>query len=320
VTTGWTTGSHTDVIRLLLIAAAVSTVALQRFDVQDLPDPARFLQAPQPGEKEIRGLAAAWSDRIREIGERDGDWSVRIGDTWFAWAHGRMLPEAERDRWQVYAPYSFYDYPRGLPPLPSLDPDAAARLRARIAAEERHPPRRSEAFLGTLLEASNRASTESRLVKIEVAGFTVTVHERLREPLARVSRELAFLRKSDPRVSSFISQLAEMNGYNYRFVDGTRSRSLHSFGTAVDLIPKRTGAAHSYWRWAMNKVPDWWRIPYGRRWMPPDALVRAFERQGFVWGGKWFYFDTMHFEYRPEILRLRSAPGPLTESEDGEEY
>jgi len=70
----------------------------------------------------------------------------------------------------------------------------------------------------------------------------------------------------------------------------------------------------------MDKVPAWWRIPYERRWMPPEPLVRAFERQGFVWGGKWFYFDTMHFEYRPEILRMRSSPGALTRTEGGEEY
>ena len=38
--------------------------------------------------------------------------------------------------------------------------------------------------------------------------------------------------------------------------------------------------------------------------MPPDSFIEAFERRGFVWGGKWFYYDTMHFEYRPEILAL----------------
>ncbi len=40
--------------------------------------------------------------------------------------------------------------------------------------------------------------------------------------------------------------------------------------------------------------------------MPPTVLV--FERQGFVWGGKWFFFDTMHFEYRPELLLLNPIP------------
>jgi len=54
----------------------------------------------------------------------------------------------------------------------------------------------------------------------------------------------------------------------------------------------------------MNKVDEWWSIPFDRRWMIPAAAVEAFERHGFVWGGKWLFFDTMHFEYRPDILLL----------------
>ncbi|MEJ2663631.1 MAG: M15 family metallopeptidase, partial [Spirochaetia bacterium] len=27
-----------------------------------------------------------------------------------------------------------------------------------------------------------------------------------------------------------------------------------------------------------------------------------FEKYGFIWGGKWYHYDTMHFEYRPELL------------------
>ncbi|MDP3291618.1 MAG: M15 family metallopeptidase, partial [Sulfuricurvum sp.] len=23
---------------------------------------------------------------------------------------------------------------------------------------------------------------------------------------------------------------------------------------------------------------------------------------GFIWGGRWYHYDTMHFEYRPELL------------------
>jgi HSP20 family protein len=38
----------------------------------------------------------------------------------------------------------------------------------------------------------------------------------------------------------------------------------------------------------------------------PQEIVSIFERQGFIWGGKWNHFDTMHFEYRPELL----ADGP----------
>lgn len=33
----------------------------------------------------------------------------------------------------------------------------------------------------------------------------------------------------------------------------------------------------------------------------PLEIVGVFEKYGFVWGGRWYHFDTMHFEYRPEI-------------------
>jgi hypothetical protein len=34
----------------------------------------------------------------------------------------------------------------------------------------------------------------------------------------------------------------------------------------------------------------------------PLELVAIFEKHGFIWGGKWYHYDTMHFEYRPELL------------------
>ena len=34
----------------------------------------------------------------------------------------------------------------------------------------------------------------------------------------------------------------------------------------------------------------------------PHKIVEIFERHGFIWGGKWYHYDTMHFEYRPELL------------------
>ena len=37
----------------------------------------------------------------------------------------------------------------------------------------------------------------------------------------------------------------------------------------------------------------------------PIQIVRIFEKHGFIWGGFWYHFDTMHFEYRPELLPNR---------------
>lgn len=289
---------------LLFLAARLPLGRL----IETAEAPPQHPGAGLPGEREVRAFAAAWPDRVAETAFRDGDWMLRVEDAWFAWAGGRLMPEAERTQWEQFAPLPLYRYPLELPPLPVIDEEAAQRLRQRVRDDAANPPRRHEEFLGSLLRAGSRAETEQRVVRMEVAGFTVTVHERLREPLTLVSEELRQLRNSDPDVAAFLKGLVEMNGYNYRYVEGTRSRSYHSYGLAVDLVPKSYGGRHAYWMWAMSKVRDWWTVPYENRWMVPVPVVRAFERQGFVWGGKWLFFDTMHFEYRPEVLLLAGPP------------
>jgi hypothetical protein len=51
----------------------------------------------------------------------------------------------------------------------------------------------------------------------------------------------------------------------------------------------------NYWLWEKKGAPEYKNsIPY--------EIVAIFEKHGFIWGGKWYHFDTMHFEYRPELL------------------
>ena len=42
-------------------------------------------------------------------------------------------------------------------------------------------------------------------------------------------------------------------------------------------------------------------VPLKSRWMPPEAVIKIFESEGFIWGGYWIIFDNMHFEYHPEL-------------------
>ena len=87
--------------------------------------------------------------------------------------------------------------------------------------------------------------------------------------------------------------------FNWRVIAGTERMSTHSFGTAVDI---NTGLG-GYWRWtgaAEGQVTD-----YDNK--IPKELVRAMERYGFIWGGKWNHFDGMHFEYRPELILFARA-------------
>jgi hypothetical protein len=82
--------------------------------------------------------------------------------------------------------------------------------------------------------------------------------------------------------------------FNWRVIAGTTRQSTHSFGATIDI-----NVQHSdYWR---NDKPDAAGVyPYKNR--IPMEIVEIFERHGFIWGGKWYHYDTMHFEYRPELL------------------
>jgi hypothetical protein len=271
------------------------------------PDPG----AARTGQSELQALAAAYPDRISGAQPRDGDWALRMDDEWLFWAHGRLLPEAERGNWELYAPFRFYAYPLGdLPPVPNLDDESAARLTKLLEASRAHPPRRSEAFLERLFRAGSRGEITKRIVRVNFLGFSVQVHERIAGPLQDVARECEAVRAADKQCAAFFAGLAEIDGFNYRDVAGTLSRSYHGYGLAVDLIPRSYSGRAPYWRWVMDKDPRWWATPYERRWSVPQQVISAFERHGFVWGGKWLFFDTMHFEYRPEILLMARTPAP----------
>ncbi len=250
----------------------------------------------------VRALVRAYPGRGLEAAYRDGDSAVRVEDTWYSWAGGRLLPAQLRGQWLSYSPYRFYRYSAELPPVPEVDPQTRARLREIVERNTASPPERHEGLLSDLYRAGTRGQTEAQITTVDFFGLPVRVHRLVSSPLTAVAADLERLRAADPLVRTFLQGLKGLAGYNWRPIDGTRSRSYHSYGIAVDLVPKSYGGRHVYWRWSMEHDEDWYAIPYARRWMVPEAVVRAFEARGFVWGGKWRFFDTIHFEYRPELL------------------
>jgi hypothetical protein len=82
--------------------------------------------------------------------------------------------------------------------------------------------------------------------------------------------------------------------YNCRTIAGTDRVSAHGYGIAIDIAV----AQSDYWRWAGGTSSG--QVHYRNR-IPPE-IVQIFERHGFIWGGRWYHYDTMHFEYRPELL------------------
>jgi hypothetical protein len=84
--------------------------------------------------------------------------------------------------------------------------------------------------------------------------------------------------------------------FNWRFIAGTQRLSNHSFGITIDINTEYS----NYWQWDC-KCTDENKVPTYKNKIPLD-LVKIFEKYGFIWGGRWEHYDTMHFEYRPELV------------------
>jgi hypothetical protein len=92
--------------------------------------------------------------------------------------------------------------------------------------------------------------------------------------------------------------LRSAGAFTWRSVRGSSHLSAHSFGIAVDLNTKYS----HYWQWDCGCTSEDVELSYRNK--IPQGIVDVFERHGFIWGGKWYHYDTMHFEYRPELLSV----------------
>jgi hypothetical protein len=121
-----------------------------------------------------------------------------------------------------------------------------------------------------------------KLVSARFFGHRVRVQPKVAAALARVEKRLSSVTAARP----FVAKLG--GAYNDRAIAGTDRKSAHAWGIAIDLDPDLS----YYWRWERH----------GWKNRLPQSVVDAFEAEGFIWGGRWYHFDTMHFEYRPELL------------------
>jgi D-alanyl-D-alanine carboxypeptidase len=130
----------------------------------------------------------------------------------------------------------------------------------------------------------------AHLSKVRFFGLRWPFHERAELPLQKVVERLSEIIKRDSSVRRFVDPIG--GTFTWRKIKRTKALSAHSFGIAIDLNPTLS----HYWRWKPKGEAWVWRNKI------PQSVVDAFEAEGFIWGGRWQHFDTMHFEYRPELL------------------
>ncbi|MCL1929162.1 MAG: M15 family metallopeptidase [Treponema sp.] len=256
-------------------------------------------------EQVMKAYAAAFPQAISRVEERNGDWAVLLRGKWFFYAEGRLLPETERNNVSSWARQSFYNYPAELPPWKEPEGEQAERLRNVLSNRRANPPKRNPDFFDTLWQATTRNEAVAKMVRINFFGSNFDVHIDLKDRLLKINALVMEAAKTDTEIRDFLSNIGSIGAFNWRNVAATVSRSYHSYGVAIDILPKKLQGLATYWQWTSDDDnPEWYKVPYEGRYHPPMAVVKIFERYGFCWGGKWPLFDTMHFEYRPEIMIL----------------
>ena len=223
-------------------------------------------------------LVAAYPDALAGHDDKTLRWRDGTAMSIGAGSDGKTF--AERLRHASIADQLRIRYPRGpLDKPPAVDAD---------------PGRfRNAAFFAKMYGDCKKGEVSQHLISIAWLSKTwgkpirVTSVNHVDAQLRAVSAEIDALPDKIKRAAYPIAAT-----YNCRVVADTGQPSPHGYGIAIDL----NTALSDYWYWRPHSD----RIAYRNR--MPQEIVAIFEKHGFIWGGKWYHFDTMHFEYRPELL------------------
>jgi len=170
------------------------------------------------------------------------------------------------------------------------------------------PPRddpgrvRNKAFFDKMYGDCRSGQVQPRLVRVVWLpqswghGVSISSVNGADRALEAISSEL------DSLPAPLKRYLTPLGGtYLCRNVADTGQTSMHAWGVAIDL----NVAFSDYWLWQRRAGG----VPEYRNRMPLE-IVEVFERHGFIWGGRWAHYDTMHFEYRPELLGVQPEGSP----------
>jgi hypothetical protein len=225
-------------------------------------------------------LVKAYPHFIDRIEDNDLVWKdgtrMRIDDGKGAKAFDAMLDDPDvKDMFVMKYPVG----EQGLAPAVNFDP---GRVRYAPLFKKIYGDCRSAGFMANAVDVVWLPRQYGKNVKFSKINGAAAA-------LQHVSDEL------DKLPQRFLAYLRPIQGtYNCRPIAGTNRQSAHGFGIAIDIA----GAHAHYWAWSKPDTDG--RFPYKNE--IPWQIVDIFEQHGFIWGGKWYHYDTMHFEYRPEII------------------
>jgi peptidoglycan LD-endopeptidase CwlK len=158
------------------------------------------------------------------------------------------------------------------------------------AGRIRYEPFFRKMYGNTAAEVQKNLTTIIWLPKNVGAKLQVTKINGVDKKLQAISDEL----DQKPHLKKYLQSPG--GTFNWRTISGTNRLSAHSFGMTIDI-----NVAYShYWQWSAKTKDENAALNYQNQ--IPQEIIDVFEKHGFIWGGRWYHFDTMHFEYRPDLL------------------
>lgn len=150
------------------------------------------------------------------------------------------------------------------------------------------PGRKRSKPLLEWLYGNSKESVSKGLGTAKFMGKYISLRQGPLSALKNAIPELNRLAAHNPELKIY---LEPSGGFNWRKIACENRLSPHAYGIALDIGVR----VSPYWRWA--KI-----TPHPKQKTYPTGIVRIFEDNGFIWGGKWHEYDLMHFEYRPELI------------------
>jgi hypothetical protein len=230
---------------------------------------------PPPAPTPPSGLACMASHYVGTPVQTGTTWSLRLPDgTMLPWDDGKKKTYDETLADPDIQDMLSMPYTTGtIVPVTTLNQDPG-RIRNDVL---------SKATFG-----GSSADVQAKLVDVDFVGQTVKFHPLAATALGKVSTKLKALVAATPSLGAYVT--GSLGGtFNWRVIANTNRMSPHSYAIAIDIVVSKS----NYWEW---DTPPAWKNQI------PQAIVDAFEAEGFAWGGRWYHYDTMHFEYRPELF------------------
>jgi hypothetical protein len=265
-------------------------------------------------------FSAVYPERIGPAVFEDGDWTFEMDGIRWYYAQGRFLPHEDVERPREFRPQFLYRYPlessassEDINPWQQVADQILSRRFSHSFYGSRlypNPGAVRSPFYETLWQTRSREEAFLQQQWITFLGRQVQVHRGIMAPLNQAEARILTLAENDLEIQGWIRNLQSITGWNWRNVANSANRSYHSYGVAVDLLMRTQPGMETYWQWTAAKGIDWRSLPVEKRQNPPVAVIRIFEEQGFIWGGRWPQYDTMHFEYHPELLILGTGRRP----------